>query len=120
MKNSVESPRGWPKNPRSAFGSFDTFGSFDSNANDTGSLIFGLGYDGGAGSDTKVKAALKFDADLLDEYELMKETVRGGIAHNGTNEDGTCTIGELECDWYENGDGGYHYGLWSLTKGFGQ
>ncbi|MDP9258205.1 MAG: hypothetical protein M3Q31_16880, partial [Actinomycetota bacterium] len=95
-------------------------GGFSSNANNTGSLLFGYGYDGVAGSDPKVQAALTFATDVLDEYELMKATVRSMIHHFGMNEDGTCVIGDLGCDWEVAGDGGYHYSLWALTKGFGQ
>jgi List-Bact-rpt repeat protein/prenyltransferase/squalene oxidase-like repeat protein len=95
-------------------------GGFSSNANNTGSLLFGLGYDGVAGSDPMVQAALIFSTDVLDEYELMKDTIRSAVYHSGMNEDGTCTIGDPTCDWAVTGDGGYHYSLWSLTKGFGQ
>jgi hypothetical protein len=66
-------------------GGYDPFGSFSSNANDTGSLLFGFGYDGVAGSDPKVQAALTFGTDILDEYELIKDTVRSGIYHFGMN-----------------------------------
>jgi hypothetical protein len=96
-----------------------SFGDFSSNANNTGSLLFGFGYDGVAGSDPKVQAALTFATDVLDEYELMKATVRSMVHHTGMNEDGTCVIGALGCDWEVGFDGGYHYSLWSLTKGFG-
>ena len=103
-------------------GGYDPFGSFSSNANDTGSLLFGFGYDGVAGSDVKVQAALTFGTDVLDEYELTKGTANSGLGiyHFGMSEDGTCTIGASGCDWAVLGDGGFHYGLWSLTKGFGQ
>jgi hypothetical protein len=97
-----------------------SFGGFSSNANNTGSLLFGLGYDGVGVSDPMVQAGLIFATDVLDEYELMKATVRSAIYHFGMNEDGTCTIGDPACDWAVTGDGGYHYSLWSLTKGFGQ
>jgi hypothetical protein len=100
-------------------GGYDVYGNFSSDANNTGSLLFGFGYDGVAGSDPKVQAALTFATDVLDEYELMKATVRQQIIHSGMNEDGTCTIGDADCDWAVFGDGGYHYSLWALTKGFG-
>jgi hypothetical protein len=101
-------------------GGYDPFGSFSSNANDTGSLLFGYGYDGVAGSDPKVQAALTFATDVLDEYELIKATVRSGIYHFGMNEDGTCDFTvDPSCDWAVQGDGGYHYSLWALTKGLG-
>jgi uncharacterized repeat protein (TIGR01451 family) len=92
---------------------------FASNANNTGSLLFGMAYDGVLAADAKVQAALKLGNDVFDEYELMKATVRSGIYHFGMNEDGTCVIGNAGCDWAVTGDGGYHYGLWALTKGFG-
>ncbi|MEA2197746.1 MAG: trimeric autotransporter adhesin, partial [Solirubrobacteraceae bacterium] len=103
-------------------GAYDVYGSFDSDANDTGSLLLGLGYDGVASSDAKVQAALTFARDVLNEYELEQGTTSGGqqLAHNGMNEDGTCDLTVSGCDWYINGDGGFHYSLWSLTKGFGQ
>jgi uncharacterized repeat protein (TIGR01451 family) len=97
-----------------------TDGSFSSNANNTGSLLFGLGYDGVAASDPKVQAAILFAQDVLDEYELMKATVRSAIYHFGAERDGTCVIGDPACTWAVTGDGGYHYSLWSLTKGLGQ
>jgi hypothetical protein len=98
-----------------------SFGGFSSNANDTGSLLFGYGYDAIAGSDPKVQAALTFGTDILDEYELVKTTVRSMIYHFGMNEDGTCDFTvDPTCDWAVAGDGGYHYSLWALTKGFGQ
>lgn len=101
-------------------GGYDVFGSFSSNANNTGSLLFGLGYSLVPDTDQKVQAALAFGTDVLDEYELMKATVRSGIYHFGMERDGTCVIGDAGCTWAIQGDGGYHYGLWALTKGFGQ
>jgi hypothetical protein len=88
-------------------------------ANDTGSLLFSYGYDGVAKSDPKVQAALTISTDTLDEYELMKDTVRSSLSHTGANADGTCVIG-AGCDWVVHGDGGYHYSIWGLTKGFAQ
>ena len=94
-------------------------GDFSSNANDTGSMLFGYGYDGVAGNDPKVQAAVTFGTDVLDVYELTKST-RVMVFHNGMNEDGACDPAVVGCDWeFAFGEGGYHYSLWSLTKGFG-
>ena len=96
-------------------------GDFSSNANDTGSLIFGYAYDGVPASDAGVAAALKFGTDVLDEYELMKATLHTMVYHSGQEEDGTCVIGASGCDWQSGaGEGGYHYSLFALSKGFGQ
>jgi uncharacterized repeat protein (TIGR01451 family) len=89
------------------------------NANNTGSLLFGYGYDGVPASDPKVQAALLISQDSIDEYELMKTTVRSSISHTGEERDGTCVIGDAGCTWVVHGDGGYHYSLWSLSKGLG-
>src|SRR6185369_4187915 len=56
--------------------------------------------------------------DVLDTYELNK-TNRAMIFHAGMNEDGSCVIGNTGCNWQFGSDGGYHYSLWALTKGFG-
>jgi len=96
-------------------------GYFCSGANDTGSLIFGYGYDGAPADDPKVDGAIVFGRDVLDEYLLTKpDGVRYSISHSGSEEDGTCVIGTADCDWGNLGDGGYHYSLWALTKGLGQ
>jgi uncharacterized repeat protein (TIGR01451 family) len=95
-------------------------GGFCSNANNTGSLTFGYGYDGLPASDPKVAAALLFGQDVLDEYELMKSTVRTMIYHPGPERDGTCDMSVPGCTWAIAGDGGYHYSIWALTKGLGQ
>ena len=94
-------------------------GGFCSNANNTGSLLFGYGYDGVVEADPKVQAAILFGQDVIDEYELMKATVRQSIYHFGQERDGTCVIGAPGCTWAINFDGGYHYSLWSLSKGLG-
>jgi ABC-type phosphate transport system substrate-binding protein len=92
-----------------------------SNANDTGSMLFGLGYDGVGGGSPNVRAGLRFGEDLLNEYELEQPT-DSGIYHDGATEDGTCTIGAVGCDWHLTGEfeGGFHYSMCSLSKGFGQ
>jgi Bacterial Ig domain len=45
------------------------------------------------------------------------------IAHFPTtppyNLDGPCVIGNSGCNWADGGDGGYHYSLFALSKGFG-
>jgi uncharacterized repeat protein (TIGR01451 family) len=101
-------------------------GSFCGGANDTGSMLFGLGYDGVKASDAHVQAGIKFGEDVLNEYELEREINRTMVLHTGREEDGTCEIGteigiRESCDWvFESGEGGYHYSLFALTKGFGE
>jgi uncharacterized repeat protein (TIGR01451 family) len=90
------------------------------NANDTGSLLFGFGYDRLPASDPKVAAAILIAQDTLDEYELNKASVRSSIAHTAEERDGTCMIGAAGCTWAVHGDGGYHYSIWAVTKGLGQ
>ena len=46
--------------------------SFTSNANDSGTNLFSYAYDGVAGTDPRVQASMKFDQDVLNEYELEK------------------------------------------------
>lgn len=96
-------------------------GDFSSNANDTGSMLFGLGYDGVPGSDPSVAAGLKFGNDVLDVYELSKATSRIMVFHTGNEEDGACNPGSAGCDWQTaNGEGGYHYSMFALQKGLSQ
>jgi uncharacterized repeat protein (TIGR01451 family) len=87
------------------------------NANDTGSLVFGYGYDGLPAGDVKVAAAILIAQDTIDEYELMKASVRSSIGHTGEERDGTCV---MPCTWTVHFDGGYHYSIWAITKGLGQ
>ena len=94
------------------------FPSFISNGNNTGSMLSGFGYDGVPATDPGVVAGLKFGQDVLDVYELTTAT-RKGIYHTGVNEDGACAPA-VGCDWKVNPDGGYHYSLWSLSKGLGE
>jgi hypothetical protein len=43
------------------------------------------------------------------------------VYHAGANEDGTCQIGTANCTWGSGqGEGGYHYSLFALSKGLGQ
>src|SRR5271165_769531 len=97
-------------------------GNFSSNANDTGSLLFGLAYDGVGGSDPNVMAAVKLAQDILGVYELETAVARNMVFHGGATEDGTCLIGSGGCDWFfaGTGEGGYHYSMFSLTKGLGE
>ncbi len=96
-------------------------GTFSSNANDTGSLLFGFGFDGVPATDPAEKAALKFATDVLNTYELNKSGPRTMVYHTGQNEDGSCVIGPVTCDWaFGSGEGGYHYSMFALVKGFSQ
>jgi PKD repeat protein len=99
------------------------FNGFCSNANDSGTNLFSYADDGVAMSDPHVAAAIAFDQDVLNAYELMQTNVGPSgmamIAHSGATEDGSCTPNATGCDWYTSGDGGYHYSLFALTKGLG-
>jgi hypothetical protein len=99
----------------------DNSGSFSSNANDTGAMLFGLGFDGVAASDPHAAAGIKFGQDVLDEYELESRSAHNMVYHSGMIEDGTCTIGAGTCDWnFSGGEGGFHYSMFALTKGIGE
>ncbi len=100
-------------------------GPFSSNANDTGSFLFGEGYDGVPFADPGVQAGITLGQDVLDTYELIKtnndaQWTSGGVGvyHTGAVEDGSCDP-NTTCTWSFNGDGGFHYGIWALTKGLG-
>lgn len=99
------------------------FGGFCSNANDSGTVLFSYGDLGVPMADPRVAAAITFDQDVLNAYELMLTNAGPSglqmIAHSGTNEDGSCTPNTGGCDWYTSGDGGFHYSLFALTKGLG-
>jgi hypothetical protein len=76
-------------------------------------------------ADPGVQAGLTLGQDVLDTYELVKtnndsQWTSGGVGvyHTGATEDGSCDP-NTSCDWAFNGDGGFHYGLWALTKGLG-
>ena len=56
---------------------------FRSNANDTGSLLFGYAYDGVAEGDGGVQAAKNIANRFLDEYEFVLPT-RTMLAYQGT------------------------------------
>ncbi|HZO77406.1 MAG TPA: prenyltransferase/squalene oxidase repeat-containing protein [Solirubrobacteraceae bacterium] len=95
--------------------------NFSSNANDSGSVLFGLGFDGVPGSDKHVAAAVKFGNDVLNTYEKALPT-RNMVYHTGTNEDGSCNPAHAGCTWSFGGtsEGGYHYSIFALTKGLGE
>jgi hypothetical protein len=94
---------------------------FSSNANDSGSLLFGLGFDGVPASDKHAAAAIKFGTDVLDTYEKALPT-REMVYHTATNEDGSCNPAHAGCSWSfaSSSEGGYHYSIFALTKGFGE
>lgn len=95
------------------------YAPFTSNANNTGSMLFGYADDGVPAADSGVVAGLKMGQDVLDVYEANKAS-RQGVYHTGVVEDGSCVIGAPGCDWQFDSDGGYHYSLWSLSKGLGE
>jgi hypothetical protein len=96
-------------------------GDFSSNANDTGSMLFGLGFDGVPGTDPHVQAGLKLADDVLDVYEMAAPASRTMVFHTGMTEDGACVPGVGACDWsLATGEGGFHYSLFALTKGIGE
>ncbi len=107
-------------------------GDFSSNANDSGTNLFGFGFDGVPATDPAVKASMKFDEDVLNAYELQQTDLlgKGGtnpldamhmIYHTGKTEDGACTPDAASCDWLTAPfEGGFHYSIFALTKGFSQ
>src|SRR5204862_118428 len=68
------------------------------NANNTGSLLLGFGYDAIPGSGPCAAAAIVFGQDVLAEYGLMKGTLRKMIWHFGQEEDCICVFGGV-CTW---------------------
>lgn len=110
----------------------ESYQPFSSNANDSGTNLFSFGFDGVPGSDPAVQASIKFDGDVLSAYELEKEHLlkESGteplnkmtmIYHEGATEDGACTPDEAACDWKTAAfEGGFHYSMFSITKGFSQ
>jgi len=93
-------------------------GELSSNANDSGSMLFGYGYDAVPVGAATVQAGIKFDQEVLNEYELETAT-RDMVFHGGATLETTCTIGSSGCKWEFGSDGGYHYSLFALTKGLG-
>lgn len=108
------------------------FGDFASNANDSGTNLFSFGFDGVPASDPAVQASLTFDGDVLNTYELQQAKLLGEggtnpldamhmVFHSGATEDGSCTPDALGCEWHTAPfEGGFHYSMFSLTKGFSQ
>ncbi len=94
-----------------------------SNANDSGTMLFSYADDGVPMTDPHVTAAIKFDEDVLNSYELEQANVGPAsmqmIYHSGATEDGACTPDVGSCDWLADSDGGYHYSLFALAKGLG-
>jgi hypothetical protein len=83
-------------------------------------MLFGLGYDGVAGTDPHVIAGIKLAQDILDVYALEQPTYNM-VYHTGAVEDGSCMIGVGACDWhFSDGEGGFHYSAFALTKGLGE
>jgi hypothetical protein len=104
---------------------FSTNGDFSSNANDTGSLLFGYAYDGVPATDPGAQAAIVFGNDILDVYEIMKDVSgapRRMVYHFGNQREPACEIGTTGCNWgaASQSEGGYHYSLFALSKGLGQ
>jgi Prenyltransferase and squalene oxidase repeat len=95
--------------------------NFSSNANDSGSVLFGLGFDGVPATEKHAAAAIKFGTDILNTYEKALPT-QNMVYHTATNEDGSCNPANSGCSWSFAGtsEGGYHYSIFALTKGFGE
>lgn len=94
--------------------------SFCSNGNNSGTMLFSYGYAGVVAVNPNVVAGLKFGQDILDVYELSLPTYNM-VWHDGATEDGSCPADVGPCDWhFAGGEGGFHYSLFSLTKGLGE
>jgi hypothetical protein len=106
-----------------SYNPFQTIGQDSSNANDTGTMLFSLAYDGVNVLDPHVGPGLLFADDVLDVYELERNLPVGiysMIYHTGATEDGSCLVGSTGCDWFQApGEGGFHYSMFSLAKGIG-
>lgn len=100
------------------------FGDHASNANDTGTMLFSFAYDNlpGGISAPQVAAGLLFAQDILDVYELERNLtvpIYNMIYHTGQNRS-VCQIGGVGCEWFfSGGEGGFHYSMFSLSKGIG-
>lgn len=98
-----------------------------SNANDSGTMLFGFAYDGALSSSSHVKAGIAFDEEVLNEYEDGPTNNNTGAPYRkmiygaATTLEPTCKIGAAGCEWKEAPatEGGYHYSLFSITKGLG-
>ena len=107
-------------------------GNFSSNANDSGTNLFSFGFDGVPGTDPAVQASFAFDNEALESYELEKTKLveEGGanpldamhmIYHSGPTLEAACTPDAVGCEWHTAaGEGGFHYSMFSLTKGLSQ
>ncbi len=108
------------------------FGDFSSNANDSGTNLFSYGFDKVSEADPAVQASMAFDKEVLASYELEKAKLltEGGtnpldgmhmIYHSGATLETACTLEEAGCEWHSGGgEGGFHYSMFSLTKGLSQ
>jgi hypothetical protein len=57
---------------------------------------------------------------VLDVYELTKAT-RVMVYHQAVANEAACVPGAEGCHWqFATGEGGYHYSMWSLSKGIGE
>ena len=88
-----------------------------SNSNDTGTMLFSYGYNGVLGNDPGVIAGVAFAEDVLDVYELDQGYTM--IFHDGATLGNVCLPGPVggACAWHRGSDGGFHYSMFSLTKG---
>ncbi|MEA2312311.1 MAG: hypothetical protein QOE28_2279 [Solirubrobacteraceae bacterium] len=113
-----------PNDGGGSYSPFSTNGDFSSNANDTGSLIFGYAYDKVPATDPGAQAAITFGQDVLAEYEHQKDVPNAPrtMVYNGNGDrSAPCTIGDQGCGWQSGqGEGGYHYSMFALSKGLGQ
>jgi hypothetical protein len=96
--------------------------SFCSNANNTGSIMFGFADDGLTSTDLRVRAGAQLATDVLDTYEKAAHSAISSshtmVFHTGLAEDGSCDPAVGGCDWaLGSGEGGYHYSMFTLTKG---
>jgi hypothetical protein len=95
---------------------------FSSNANDTGTNLFCYADDSVPSSDARVQMSAQLGTDVLDTYEKAAHSSISSqhrdVYHTGSTEDGSCDP-SAGCDWAFNGDGGYHYSLFALSKGLG-
>jgi hypothetical protein len=89
-----------------------------SNANDSGTMLFSYAFDGLPSTDPNVAAATTFSLDVLNTYEDDKPSY-AMVFHNAPTEDGHCKPGVTGCHWFDDGDGGFHYSVFALTKGLG-
>src|SRR4029077_6318523 len=88
-----------------------------SNANDSGSLLFGLAYDSIPANDPHVLAARIFDERVLGVYELGAPTDTM-VFHKGLGAPVECKAESVGCEWHTHpSEGGFHYSLFALGKG---